>query len=64
MKNKIRTIDFLVNLFFWDSKHVQQSKYTVFHEESDFQVKNSQFLDPEGKSKEKRTTKNLYYLSI
>ena len=28
--------------------------YTVFDEESDFQVKNKQFLRPEGKNKEKR----------
>ena len=37
-----------------DSRHVRQSKYTVLHEESDFQVKNKQILDPEGKNKEKR----------
>ena len=37
-----------------DSRHVRQSKYTVSHEESDFQVRNKQFLDPEGKNKEKR----------
>ena len=39
---------------FWDSRHVQWSKYIVFHEESDFQVKNKQFLEPEGKNKENR----------
>ena len=33
----------------WASRHVQQSKHTVFEEESDFQVKNHQILDPEGK---------------
>ena len=32
--------------------------YTVFDEESDFQVKNKQCLRPEGKSKEKRNFKN------
>ena len=31
--------------------------YTVFDEESDVQVKNEQFLRPEGKSKEKRNLK-------
>ena len=36
-----------------DSRHVRQSKYTVLHEESDFQVKNKHVLDPEGKIKEK-----------
>ncbi len=41
---------------FWDSGHVQQSKYTVFDEESDFQVKNGQILQPEGKVR-----KNLPY---
>ena len=39
---------------FWDSGHVRQSKHTVLHEESDFQVKNKQILDPEGKNKEQR----------
>ena len=33
--------------------------YTVFDEESDFQVKNKRFLRPEGKNKEKRNFKNL-----
>ena len=28
--------------------------YTVFDEESDFQVENKHFLEPEGKNKEKR----------
>ncbi len=28
--------------------------YTVFDEESEFQDKNNQFLDPEGKNNEKR----------
>ena len=32
-----------------DSRHVRQSKYTVLLEESDFQVKNKQILEPEGK---------------
>ena len=31
-----------------DSRHAQLSKYAVFHEESDFQVKNKQFLEPGG----------------
>ena len=39
---------------FWDSRPLQLSKYTVFDEESDFQVENKQFLEPEGKNKEKR----------
>ena len=32
-----------------DSRHFQWSIYTVFDEESDFQVKNSQILEPGGK---------------
>ena len=35
--------------------------YTVFDEESDFQVKNMQFLCPDGKNKEKRNVKNLCF---
>ena len=31
-----------------DSRHVRQSTYTVFHEESDVQVKHKQTVDPEG----------------
>ena len=34
---------------FWDSRHSEQSKYTVFDEESEFQVKNKQILEPGGK---------------
>ena len=29
-----------------DDRHIRQSKYTVLHEESDFQVKNKQVLRP------------------
>ena len=35
--------------------------YTVFDEESDFQVKNKHVLRPEGKNKEKRNFKNLCF---
>ena len=41
----------------WDSRHFQQSKYAVFHEESESEVKNHQFLEPEGKTQEKRNQK-------
>ena len=34
---------------FEDSRHAQQSKYTVFDEESDVQLKNKQILEPGGK---------------
>ena len=44
-----------------DSRHVRQSKYTVLHDESDFQVKNKQLLRPEGKNKEKRNEQNLCF---
>ena len=49
---------FAVLTRFGDSRHARQSKYTVLHEESDFQVKNKQLLRPEGKNKEKRNSKN------
>ena len=42
---------FLVGRFwikFWDSRHIQVAIYTVFDEESEFQVKNSQILQPGG----------------
>ena len=32
-----------------DSRHSEQSKYTVFDEESDFRVKSKQLLRPEAK---------------
>ena len=38
---------------FWDSRHLQLAKYTVFDEESDFQVKNEQIRRPEAKTEEK-----------
>ena len=38
----------------WDSRPFQLGKYSVFDEESDFQDKNRQVLEPEGKTKEKR----------
>ena len=41
-----------------DVCHFQLSIYTVWHEEFDFQVKNSQLLEPERKNKEKRNLKN------
>ena len=44
-----------------DSRHVRQSKYTVLHEESDFQVKNSQCLRAEGKNKE-NLPKKIYHV--
>ena len=47
-----------------DSRHVRQSKYTVLHEESDFQVKNKQILRPEWKSKEKRNSKKYFLISF
>ena len=34
---------------FWDSRHIKVAIYTVFDEESEFQVKNKQILDPGGK---------------
>ena len=37
-----------------DSTHIQLAIYTVFDEESEFQVKNREKLQPEGKNKEKR----------
>ena len=46
---------------FLDSRHFQWSIYTVFDEESDFQVKNKQTLDPGGKIEEKPTTLTLKY---
>ena len=33
----------------WDSRHSQVAIYTVFDEESEFQVENKQILDPGGK---------------
>ena len=33
----------------WDPRHSQVAIYTVFDEESEFQVKNKQILDPGGK---------------
>ena len=35
---------------FWDSRHSEQSKCTVFDEESEFHVKNKRFLEPGGKT--------------
>ena len=34
--------------------------YTVFHEESDFQVKNEQIRRPEGKNKEKHVLNRFF----
>ena len=39
----------IVKLKFKDSRHAQLSIYTVFHEESDFQVKKLKFRRPEAK---------------
>ena len=39
---------------FWDSRPFQLSIYTVFDEESDFQVENNQILEPEGKKRKKQ----------
>ena len=36
---------------FGDSRHSQVAIYTVFDEESEFQVKNKQILDPEARIK-------------
>ena len=44
----------------WDSRHFQQSKCTLFHEESESEVKHSQFLEPEGKNQENRTEESPY----
>ena len=33
-----------------DSRHIQVAVYTVFDEESEFQIKNSQILEPGGKT--------------
>ena len=49
---------------FWDSRHVQLAIYTVFDEESESEVKNKQFLRPEGKNKEKRIFKIFEFLKI
>ena len=38
-----------VLITFWDSRHIQVAIYTVFDEESEFQVKNKQNLEPGGK---------------
>ena len=34
---------------FWDSRHFQVTIYTVFHEESESEVKKCQMLEPVGK---------------
>ena len=34
---------------FWDSRHIQQSKCKVAHEESDVQIKNKEIRRPEAK---------------
>ena len=53
-KNEIRKKNLLSSFFFFatrlDSRHFERSTYTVLDEESDFQVKNKQILDPEGKN--------------
>ena len=38
----------------WDSTPFQLAIYTVFDEESESEVENAQFWEPEGKNKEKR----------
>ena len=43
-----------------DSRHVRQTN-TVLNEESDFQVKNKQFLRPDEKNKESRISKILSF---
>ena len=35
---------------FWDSRHIQVAMYTVFDEESEFQIKNREKLQPGGKN--------------
>ena len=40
----------------WDSRHLQQSTYTAFEEESDFQIKNKQILEPGARSQKIRKT--------
>ena len=46
-KLNITFIMFLAN--FWDSRHFQLATYTVFDEESNFQVKNEEIRRPEAK---------------
>ena len=45
-----------------DSKHFQPVLGRKFHVEYEFDVKNSLFLRPEGKDKEKRNQKKTYVL--
>ena len=48
----------------WDSRHFQQSKYAVVHEESESEVKNSNFLSQKGKNRKNdpRTNSNKFAL--
>ena len=59
-----KNIVFCLGVKIWDSRPFQQSKYIVFHEESESEVKNSQLLEPEGKNQTKRNRKmsgkNIY----
>ena len=50
MKIKISKNRKIVKLKFKDSRHAQLSIYAVFHEESEFQVKNQKFRRPEAKN--------------
>ena len=43
---------------FWDSRHIQVAIYTVLDEESIYQVKHMQILEPGGKHEEKQIQKN------
>ena len=46
---------------FGDSRPFQLGKYTVFDEESKFQIRNQHFLEPGGKNNEKRNYKMLLF---
>ena len=42
---------------FWNSRHSQVAIYTVFHEESESEVKKCQILEPGGEKYEKTNVK-------
>ena len=45
-----------------DSRHFQPVLGRKFHVESEFEVENTQCLDPEGKNKEKRNSKKIFFI--
>ena len=62
LRKNILNITFLIFLTrFGHSRHVQLSIHTVVDGESDLLVKNTQFLEPEGKNKEKINYRNLCF---